>query len=401
MTERRAGRFVVLEGIDGAGTTTQVAKLVERLRREGAPPVRATREPSDGPIGALVRQVLSGRIVSPGGRAPGWATMALLFAADRMDHVESEIEPFLADGGIVVSDRYDASSLAYQSVSSGSGGERAVDWIRQLNTHALRPDLTIVVDLPPDVAAERRASRGEPGGLASAVNDAVDVMDAMGKDVVIIETVGVGQGELAIAKIAHTVLLTLVPGYGDALQAMKAGIIEIADVIAVNKSDMPGSQQVVQELHAQGLEHVSDDGSAVWTVPVTAVSARRGEGIDELVDSIAAHRAFTDAHGWTEVREHLRRQQQLRDLIHRHIEDEVMADLTSTATFERWSRRLDAGEVDPAGAARAVVGELRRHIALLEQGSDPGREATDPETAFSPQRQHHTRHEPESEVPSR
>lgn len=162
MTERRAGRFVVLEGIDGAGTTTQVAKLVERLRREGAPPVRATREPSDGPIGALVRQVLSGRIVSPGGRAPGWATMALLFAADRMDHVESEIEPFLADGGIVVSDRYDASSLAYQSVSSGSGGERAVDWIRQLNTHALRPDLTIVVDLPPDVAAERRASRGEP-----------------------------------------------------------------------------------------------------------------------------------------------------------------------------------------------------------------------------------------------
>ena len=162
MSERRAGRFVVLEGIDGAGTTTQVAKLVERLRREGSAPVRATREPSDGPIGSLVRQVLTGRIVSPGGRAPGWATMALLFAADRMDHVESEIEPFLAAGGVVVSDRYDASSLAYQSVSSGSGGDRAVDWIRQLNKHALRPDLTIVVDLPPDVAAERREARGEP-----------------------------------------------------------------------------------------------------------------------------------------------------------------------------------------------------------------------------------------------
>src|SRR3954464_11602121 len=116
MSNARKGRFVVLEGIDGAGTTTQVARLAERLRKDGGQPVRVTREPSDGPIGSLVRQVLTGRIVIPGGRAPGGATMALLFAADRMDHVESDIEPFLGQGGIVVSDRYDASSLAYQSV---------------------------------------------------------------------------------------------------------------------------------------------------------------------------------------------------------------------------------------------------------------------------------------------
>src|SRR5580700_5596904 len=93
------GRLVVLEGIDGAGTTTHVARLAERLRSLRVP-VRATREPSDGPVGTLVRQVLTGRMVVPGGRAPGWATMALLFAADRMDHVESEIEPFLAEGGV-------------------------------------------------------------------------------------------------------------------------------------------------------------------------------------------------------------------------------------------------------------------------------------------------------------
>ena len=86
--------------------------------------MRATREPSDGPVGTLVRQVLTGRIVVPGGRAPGWATMALLFAADRMDHVESEIEPFIAEGGVMISDRYDASSLAYQSVSSGGRRRR-------------------------------------------------------------------------------------------------------------------------------------------------------------------------------------------------------------------------------------------------------------------------------------
>ncbi|MDB4993730.1 MAG: Thymidylate kinase [Myxococcaceae bacterium] len=158
------GRFVVLEGIDGAGTTTQSARLVSRLRQAGTP-AKGTREPSDGPIGTLVRQVLSGRIVVPGGRAPGWATMALLFAADRMDHVETEIDPSIASGGVIVSDRYDASSLAYQSVTSGSSGKGAVEWIRTLNRNARRPDLTIVLDVPPDVAANRRESRGEAAQL--------------------------------------------------------------------------------------------------------------------------------------------------------------------------------------------------------------------------------------------
>jgi dTMP kinase len=160
----KRGRLVVLEGIDGAGTTTHVALLADRLRKQRTP-VRATREPSDGPVGTLVRQVLSGRIVVPGGRAPGWATMALLFAADRMDHVESEIEPFLVEGGVVISDRYDASSLAYQSTSSGAESKEAVGWIRTLNRYVLRPDLTIVLDVAPDMAAERRSMRGEMAQL--------------------------------------------------------------------------------------------------------------------------------------------------------------------------------------------------------------------------------------------
>jgi dTMP kinase len=160
----KPGRFVVLEGIDGAGTTTQVARLAERLRAARML-VRVTREPSDGPIGTLVRQVLTGRLVVPGGRAPGWATMALLFAADRMDHVESEIDPFISQGGIVVSDRYDASSLAYQSVSSGAESREAVEWIRVLNRYVRRPDLTVVLDLPADVAADRRMLRGEAAQL--------------------------------------------------------------------------------------------------------------------------------------------------------------------------------------------------------------------------------------------
>jgi dTMP kinase len=158
------GRFVVLEGIDGAGTTTQTALLSARLRKEGRL-VRTTREPSDGPVGTLIRQVLSGRVVVPGGRAPGWTTMALLFAADRMDHVEAEIEPFVASGGVMISDRYDASSLAYQSVVSGRSSEEAVEWIRTLNQHAVRPDLTIVLNLQADLAAIRREARGEAAQL--------------------------------------------------------------------------------------------------------------------------------------------------------------------------------------------------------------------------------------------
>jgi dTMP kinase len=158
------GRFVVLEGIDGSGTTTQVARLADRLRSMRVV-VRSTREPSDGPIGNLVRQVLTGRVVVPGGRSPGWATMALLFAADRMDHVESEIVPFVISGGVMVSDRYDASSLAYQSVTSGIDGKDAVEWIRSLNRHVRRPDLTIVLDLAPELAAERRVHRGDAAQL--------------------------------------------------------------------------------------------------------------------------------------------------------------------------------------------------------------------------------------------
>jgi dTMP kinase len=160
----KRGKFVVLEGIDGAGTTTHVGRLAERLRAMRVA-VRATREPSDGPVGTLVRQVLTGRVVVPGGRAPGWATMALLFAADRMDHVESEIEPFVAEGGVVLSDRYDASSLAYQSVSSGADSKEAVEWIRSLNRYVRRPDLTMVLDVSPETASERRLHRGEAAQL--------------------------------------------------------------------------------------------------------------------------------------------------------------------------------------------------------------------------------------------
>lgn len=154
------GLFIVLEGVDGAGTTTHTKRLADALRSRGLP-VHTTREPSDGPIGVQIRQILTGRLVVPGitgPRPPSWSTMALLFAADRMDHVESTITPNLMDGVTVISDRYYHSSVAYQSITGG-GEADTVAWVKEINKHARRPDLTIVLDVPDDVAERRRISR--------------------------------------------------------------------------------------------------------------------------------------------------------------------------------------------------------------------------------------------------
>lgn len=154
------GQFIVIEGIDGSGTTTQCSLLAQRLARKGLP-VHTTREPSDGPIGVLIRQILTGRVVVPGRhgvRPPGWATMAALFASDRLDHLQAEVVPNLVDGVTVICDRYDYSSVAYQTVGGG-GGDDVTAWVRELNRWARRPDLTLVLDVDPNVAASRRDMR--------------------------------------------------------------------------------------------------------------------------------------------------------------------------------------------------------------------------------------------------
>ncbi len=150
-TSRRAGRrrpprqeapFIVLEGIDGAGTTTQLARLADHLEAQGRR-VHRTFEPSTGPIGRLVRSYLKGELTT----APG--ALALLFAADRLDHVSREIEPALASGQIVLSDRYVGSSFAYQGLASSPA------WLRSLNRYARRPDLVLYVRVDADTALAR------------------------------------------------------------------------------------------------------------------------------------------------------------------------------------------------------------------------------------------------------
>lgn len=138
------GLLIVLEGIDGAGTTTQTRRLADALTAQGHV-VHPTREPSDGPVGKLLRDILAGA------HAPvDQTTLSLLFAADRADHLQREVEPALARGATVISDRWYHSSLAYQ----GTGEERL--WIAELNRRARHPDLTIFLEVSPEEAARRR-----------------------------------------------------------------------------------------------------------------------------------------------------------------------------------------------------------------------------------------------------
>lgn len=147
---RAKGRLLVLEGLDGAGTTTQARLLGERLRAEGRT-VHVTAEPSSGPVGALVRQVLARRVSGRGGGSFDAASLALLFAADRLDHHDVEIAPKLAGGIDVVSDRYTLSSLAYQGLATGD-----MPWVESVNARAPAAAATLFLRVRPEVALRRR-----------------------------------------------------------------------------------------------------------------------------------------------------------------------------------------------------------------------------------------------------
>ncbi|HUT77193.1 MAG TPA: dTMP kinase [Polyangia bacterium] len=160
------GHLIVFEGVDGAGTTTQAQALKRAFVARGLP-AHVTAQPSAGPVGMLIRQVLSGRLVLHGAKAPGWATMALLFAADRQDHQEAEIEPNLRDGVNVICDRYLYSSVIYQSLSSAK--PETVPWIREINARIRRPDLVMFLRVTVRDAALRREQRS---GRAELYDDA-------------------------------------------------------------------------------------------------------------------------------------------------------------------------------------------------------------------------------------
>jgi len=153
------GNFIVLEGIDGSGTTTQANEIKKRFA-DISLPAHVTAEPSAGPIGSTIRQILQGRLVvrlHHGVSPPNWVTMSLLFAADRSDHVESEIIPNLREGVNVICDRYLYSSVIYQTASADA--KEVGEWISEINRHAKEPDLVLFLKVRPETAALRCRER--------------------------------------------------------------------------------------------------------------------------------------------------------------------------------------------------------------------------------------------------
>jgi LAO/AO transport system kinase len=154
----------------------------------------------------------------------------------------------------------------------------------------------------PGVYVRSMATRGALGGLARGALESVDVLDAAGYDIVIVETVGVGQDEVEVARAAHTVVVVSAPGLGDDIQAIKAGILEIADVHVVSKCDKPEASRAIADLTNMLALGLPQSAGAAWQVPVVATSSVRGEGVAELLLAIDRHRVMLDATGTIEAR---------------------------------------------------------------------------------------------------
>jgi LAO/AO transport system kinase len=168
----------------------------------------------------------------------------------------------------------------------------------------------------PGVFIRSMATRGSLGGLAAATTAVVQVFDAAGFELILIETVGAGQAEVDIARLAHTTLVVEAPGLGDDIQAIKAGILEIADVLVVNKADQPGAESAVRILRNMlELAHPAD-GEVFWLPPIASTVATDGRGVPELAAEIARHREFLQQTGGWHVRERLLLQTELETLLH-------------------------------------------------------------------------------------
>ncbi|MCD6355665.1 MAG: methylmalonyl Co-A mutase-associated GTPase MeaB [Anaerolineaceae bacterium] len=217
--------------------------------------------------------------------------------------------------------------LAFALAKGEDGGHAAqigiiaVDPTSPYTGGALLGDRVRMRDLAenPNIFIRSMATRGALGGIARAVDNVAYAMDAAGFGVIIIETVGAGQSEVEIARLAHTVIVVEAPGLGDDIQAAKAGILEIADILTVNKSDKPGAKSTAQSLQmmlAVGEElHAGGAVEQTWRVPVIQTSALNGDGIQELAEMILAHRDYLKESGAWQARNEERIKESVHDLI--------------------------------------------------------------------------------------
>ncbi|MEE4598428.1 methylmalonyl Co-A mutase-associated GTPase MeaB [Streptomyces sp. DSM 41524] len=239
--------------------------------------------------------------------------------------------------------------LAVDPSSPFSGGALLGDRVR-MSEHASDPGVYI----------RSMATRGHLGGLAWAAPQAIRVLDAAGCEVILVETVGVGQSEVEIAAQADTSVLLLAPGMGDGIQAAKAGILEIGDVYVVNKADREGADATARELnHMLGLGEARSPGD--WRPPIVKTVAARGEGIDEVVEALEKHRAWMEEHGVLAERRMRRAAGEVETIAVTALRERI-GDLHGDRRLGALAERVAAGELDPYTAADELV------AAVTEQG---------------------------------
>ena len=232
--------------------------------------------------------------------------------------------------------------VAVDPTSPYSGGAVLGDRIRMADT-----------GIDPGVFIRSMATRGHSGGLALATFDAVRVLDAMGMDLVLVETVGAGQSEVEIAGRAHTTVVVEMPLTGDVVQTMKAGILEIGDVYVVNKVDLADADTLVANLRFQIEER---DG---WTPPIVRTSALEDQRIDELADAVERHRAFLESTGLWAKRETARARQEILENARRLLADRVR-DGPQGPRFESLVQEVVRRDLDPQTAAARLLGSRGR-----------------------------------------
>ena len=224
--------------------------------------------------------------------------------------------------------------------------------------------------LDPGVFIRSMANRGALGGLSEATLQAALLMDASGRDVVLLETVGVGQAEIDIIDHADSVVLVLVPGSGDSIQALKAGVMEIPDIIVVNKADHPLADTMIREIRSV-LALGPREG---WQVPVLRTEAMRGTGIEELADALAQHHAFIDAEGTLSERRRRNLRNEVIAIATSRMRRELEAAIAADPHVKELLDRVVARELDPASAASEI---LQTRAVLAQASADAARSRTE------------------------
>ncbi|CAB4942337.1 unannotated protein [freshwater metagenome] len=214
--------------------------------------------------------------------------------------------------------------------------------------------------LDPGVFIRSMANRGALGGLSEAALQAALLMDAAGRDDVFLETVGVGQAEVDIIDHADTIVLVLMPGSGDSIQALKAGVMEIPDIIVVNKADHPLTDTMVREIKSVlalgAVGHGHDD--AFWSVPVIKTQAHIGEGVAELVAKLDEHRAFIEAQGTLSERRRRNLRSEVLSICTHRLRRQLEARIEGDPRFQELLDEVVARRLDPASAAGEILGRL-------------------------------------------